>query len=58
MQKSNGRVDILQPDTEKQFALYDKIPAHQPTAYRDALQGNLLDSDLSLAFFSKQNSIS
>ena len=55
MQKSNGRVDILQPDTEKQFALYDKIPAHQPTAYRDALQGNLLDSELSLAFFSKQN---
>lgn len=56
-QKSNGRVDILQPNTKNQFALYDKIPAHQPSAYRDAMQGNLIDSPLSLAFFSAQNII-
>ena len=51
----NGRVNILQPDTKKQFALYDRIPAHQPSAYREALQGNWKDSPLSLAFFSKEN---
>ena len=51
----NGRVNILQPDTEKQFAMYDRIPAHQPSGYRDALQGNWKDSPLSLAYFSAQN---
>lgn len=51
----NGRVNILQPDTKKQFALYDKIPAHQPSAYRDALQGNWMDSPLSIAYFSREN---
>jgi hypothetical protein len=54
MFKSNGRVDI-HPDTIKQFSMYDKIPAKQPSAYRDALQGNLQDSPLSCAFFSKEN---
>jgi len=54
-QMQNGRVKILQPDTKAQFALYDKIPAHQPSAYRDALQGNWMDSPLSLAYFSRQN---
>ena len=51
----NGRINILQPDTEKQFAMYDRIPAHQPSGYRDALQGNWKDSPLSLAYFSAQN---
>jgi hypothetical protein len=54
-QSLNGRVNILQPDTKKQFALYDRIPAHQPSGYRDALQGNWDDSPLSLAYFSKEN---
>ena len=54
-QMLNGRVNILQPDTKKQFALYDKIPAHQPSAYRDALQGNWMDSPLSIAYFSREN---
>jgi len=56
-QSLNGRVNILQPDTSKQFALYDRIPAHQPSAYRDALQGNWKDSPLSMAYFSKNNII-
>jgi hypothetical protein len=56
-QKSNGRVDILQPDISGQFALYDKIPAQQPSGYRDALQGNFIDTPLSLAFFSLDNII-
>ena len=54
-QMINGRVNILQPDMEKQFAMYDRIPAHQPSSYRDALQGNWKDSPLSLAYFSAQN---
>ena len=54
-QMLNGRVNILQPDTEKQFAMYDRIPAHQPSSYRDALQGNWKDSPLSLAYFSARN---
>ena len=53
----NGRVNILQPDTKKQFALYDKRPAHQPSSYRDALQGNWNDSPLSVAYFSRENII-
>lgn len=56
-QMLNGRVNILQPDTKAQFAMYDRIPAHQPSSYRDALQGNWKDSPLSLAYFSKQNII-
>lgn len=51
----NGRVNILQPDTKTQFALYDKIVVQQPSDYREALQGNFTDSPLSLAYFSKQN---
>ena len=56
-QMLNGRVNILQPDTKAQFAMYDRIPAHQPSSYRDALQGNWKDSPLSIAYFSKQNII-
>lgn len=51
----NGRVNILQPDTNAQFALYDRIPAHQPSSYREALHGNWQNSPLSDAFFSFQN---
>lgn len=56
MQKSNGRVDILEPNMN-QFSLFDKIPAKQMSGYRDALQGNFQDSPLSCAFFSKENII-
>ena len=51
----NGRVNIMQNNTHNLFSLQDKIPVHQTTAYRDALQGNLIDSPLSCAFFSKEN---
>jgi hypothetical protein len=52
---SNGRVDILGPSVEAQFAMYDKIPAHQCTTYRDALVGNWTSTPLSDAYFCDQN---
>ena len=51
----NGRVDILGPSTEAQFAMYDKIPAHQCSSYRDALVGNWTSTPLSDAFFCQEN---
>ncbi len=51
----NGRVDILQPNTNTLFSMFDKIPANDCVSYKDAMQGNWTDSPLSKAFFSKQN---
>ena len=52
----NGRVNILQPDPNIQFSLYDKISHDSKiTNYRDPLKGNWKDSSLSLAFFSAPN---
>ena len=53
--QSNGRVDIQSPDTTSLFNMYDKIPAHQCTTYRNALEGQLETSSLSDAYFSKEN---
>ena len=48
----NGRVNIMDNmnGTQNQFMLHDRIPAHQVTTYRDALQGNQIDTVLSQAF--------
>ena len=53
----NGRVNIMDNinGTQNQFMLHDRIPAHQMTTYRDALQGNQIETPLSRAFFSKEN---
>lgn len=51
----NGRVDIKSPDTMSLFNMYDKIPAHQCTTYRNALEGQWDTSSLSDAYFSKEN---
>jgi len=51
----NGRVDIIGPTVEQQFALYDKIPAHQCTNYRDAMVGNWTNTELSNGFFGAAN---
>jgi|TARA_Y100000992_G_scaffold52929_2_gene31501 hypothetical protein len=52
----NGRVNIIQPDHNAQFALWDKIACDsKSTEYRDALKGNWQDSKLSLVFFSAEN---
>ena len=54
-QQNNGRVDIMGPKIEQQFAMYDKIPAHQCIGYRDAMMGNWNNTDLSVKFFSANN---
>jgi hypothetical protein len=54
-QQFNGRVDIASPDTKSLFDMYDKIPAHQCSTYRDALEGQWDTNQLSDAYFSKEN---
>ena len=52
---SNGRIDIQTPDTKSLFNMYDKIPAHQCSTYRNPLEGQWDDTTLSNAYFSKEN---
>jgi len=52
---SNGRVDIKSPSTQNLFNLYDKIPTHQCTTFRNPLEGLWEDSSLSNAYFSREN---
>ena len=52
---SNGRVDILGPNTSSVFALSDRIPVTKGDSFRDAMTGNWYDTALSNAFFSSQN---
>ena len=53
--KTNGRVDIMQPNTGALFSMYDKINVDDTTNFRDALTGNWVDTPMSMAFFSAQN---
>lgn len=55
MNSSNGRVDIKTPNTSKLFEMYDKIPAHQCTTFRNPTEGLWNDTVLSKAFFSQSN---
>jgi len=56
MSSSNGRVDVnSSSQTQNLFALYDKIPSSQCSTYRDALEGQWDNTQLSLAYFSKEN---
>ena len=52
---SNGRVDIMQPNTSDLFTMYDKIPAHQCATFRNPTEGIWNDTGLSDAYFSQQN---
>lgn len=52
---NNGRVNIKSPNTSALFQMYDKIPANQCVTYRNATEGLLDSTPLSLAFFSQQN---
>jgi hypothetical protein len=54
--QSNGRIDILGPTVEQQFAMYDKIPnSDKCSSFHDAMVGNWEDTPLSNAFFSTRN---
>ena len=52
---ANGRVNIIQPDMNKQFSMYDKIPVGKATPYNNALQGQQEKTLLSTVYFSKEN---
>ena len=53
---SNGRVNILGPNTADLFAMTDRIPLNSTKySFRDALKGNWYDTPLSNAYFSKEN---
>jgi len=51
----NGRVNIMENGSKNQFTLHDRIPVKSTTSFRDAMQGNFIDTNLSRAFFSKEN---
>ena len=56
MSNSNGKVNILQPNTNALFKLYDKISCDtKVTEYREPLKGNWDNNKVSLKFFSKEN---
>ena len=52
---ANGRIDIKSPNTQQLFSMYDRIPAHQCTTYRDPTEGLWHNTVLSEHFFSKEN---
>lgn len=52
---ANGRVNLIQPNTAKQFSLYDKIPIGKSTPFLNALKGQQDLTQLSLVYFSKEN---
>lgn len=52
---SNGRIDIMSPNTNVLFAMQDKLPVQNGNGFKDAMIGNWYDTVLSNAFFSQQN---
>lgn len=54
-QTYNGRVNIMGPNVDTQFAMADRIPMNKATSFRDAMTGNWYDTALSLNFFSAAN---
>lgn len=50
----NGRINIEEPPRDTLFNLKDKISV-KSSDYRDALTGTISKSNLSIAFFSKEN---
>jgi hypothetical protein len=53
---NNGRVDILGPNIDNRFSMSDRIPINGTKySFRDAMNGNWYETQLSNAFFSAQN---
>jgi hypothetical protein len=55
MNSLNGRVNIKSPNTLELFKLYDKIPAHQCSTFRNPTEGLWNETLLSRVFFSRDN---
>ena len=55
-QSTNGRVNIMQPNTSALFAMCDKININDKcSAYKDAMTGGWQNTTLSSTFFSEDN---
>lgn len=52
---SNGRIDIVSPNTNILFSMSDRIPVNECTDFRDAMTGNWYNTILSDTFFSSAN---
>lgn len=52
---NNGRVNLNAPNTSKLFEMYDKIPSKEHVSFRNPTSGIWENSQLSGAFFSKEN---
>ena len=52
---SNGRVNILGPNTDMRFSMMDRIPVAQCSSFREAMTGNWNNTPLSDAYFSAKN---
>ena len=52
---NNGRVNIKSPNISNLFQMYDKIPAHQCSTFRNPTEGLWDETTLSNLFFSKEN---
>ena len=55
MNSLNGRVNIKSPNTSELFKMYDKIPAHQCTTFRNPTEGLWSETVLSKVYFSSEN---
>lgn len=55
MNTLNGRVDIKSQNTTKLFQMYDKIPAHQCTTFRNPTEWLWDETTLSRVYFSYEN---
>ena len=56
MSNFNGKVNLLQPNTNALFDLYDKIACdNKTTEYREPLKGNWENNKVSMRFFSSDN---
>lgn len=54
--RTNGRVNITQPDTQALFAMSDKISTNdRSSSFTDAMTGNWYNTTLSSTFFSVEN---
>jgi hypothetical protein len=55
MSTFNGRVNIKSPNTSDLFKMYDKIPAHQCSTFRNPTEGIWNETILSAIYFSSDN---
>jgi len=55
MSTFNGRVNIKSPNTSDLFKMYDKIPAHQCSTFRNPTEGIWNETILSKVYFSHDN---